>query len=270
MPKVKNTNEMSCVAFSNFLELYLDIKKTESWEKVSALIDERAYTVKNVGVSNRVMSHWDSQGVSGPSGRPDEKAWRKFNFQELVWLKIVQELRAFGMSLEQLKNARKTMFTFEGKELLWPFKFAVFLSLHPSEIPVTILAFQNGQMLMGTPEQMALVEDMENACIKINLNNICRQLLKRNAFNAPSKIRAYLTEAQYEVLGYMEDKNYREILINLEKDNEYQLKLTDINASDITVAELLQSMNYGQVTIKKANNEIIWTRREKHKRIKKC
>lgn len=270
MNKIELTTEMSCVAFSsNFQELYIDACKTKTWKKISKLLDERIYTVKNIGVSNRVVSHWDSQEVTLPDQRPNEKKWRKFNFQEIVWLQILQELRAFGMSMEQLKTAQKSMFTFQQKKLLWPFKLAIFLSLQPESLPIRILVFQNGEVLMGTEEYMDMIEDLKPSCIKINLNSICAQLLKRKAFNSPSKIKTYLNEAQFEVLNYMEEKKYQEIMIGLEKDNEYRVQLTDINKPDVTIGELMQMTNHGEITVKIANGEVIWTRRYQKKRIKR-
>ena len=71
---------------------------------------ERKYTTKDVGISYRVMSHWESNKLI-PEGVVQE-GWRDFSLVEMVWLKIIVHLRKFGFSLTCLMSKISVLILF--------------------------------------------------------------------------------------------------------------------------------------------------------------
>lgn len=65
-----------------------------------------AYTVSQLKQSYRVINHWCEAGLIDWI-RDGEKGWRKFNVYEVVWLRIIEELREFGFGLDKLKTAKR-------------------------------------------------------------------------------------------------------------------------------------------------------------------
>lgn len=68
------------------------------------------YTLKALGgnISARVLQNWYEKGLL-----PYEKSkgkYHHFNFIELIWLFIVEELRSFGMSLENIRRVKEQLF----------------------------------------------------------------------------------------------------------------------------------------------------------------
>jgi DNA-binding transcriptional MerR regulator len=66
---------------------------------------ERRWSVSDVGVPARWISHWDRAGVLMEVER-EGSGWRKFSFIDYVWLRIVCELRAFGAPLLAIRRVK--------------------------------------------------------------------------------------------------------------------------------------------------------------------
>lgn len=66
------------------------------------------FTLKNLDVSARVLQHWSERGLL-PDKKRKEDENHKFNFIELIWLKLVLELRLIGFPIERIKKVKKAL-----------------------------------------------------------------------------------------------------------------------------------------------------------------
>src|SRR3954471_12465116 len=71
-------------------------------------IEEKNFLLINTGISPRVFNNWKKLGLLPQAST--ERKWNKFSFTEFIWLKIVQELREFGLSIEKILKVRKLLF----------------------------------------------------------------------------------------------------------------------------------------------------------------
>jgi DNA-binding transcriptional MerR regulator len=74
-------------------------KAAELFEKMS----EERFFVKHIGLSYRVINSRDEKGLIRCS-RKKEGGDRKFSFADFVWIKIVEELRSFGVPVPTIKT----------------------------------------------------------------------------------------------------------------------------------------------------------------------
>jgi len=102
---------------------YLGYVNGDSYETIRMHFRDKKYTAKDTGVSYRVVNNWKEKGVL-PDSCIDLKnqEWVKFNLTEIVWIKIVNELRAFGLPLDKIKKIKENL-------LKWDKKHKVYLSL---------------------------------------------------------------------------------------------------------------------------------------------
>ena len=75
----------------------------EGLAKITELNFSQEFVVQDIGVSSRVMNHWNEKGLMPLKLRIENSTYR-FNFIELIWFNIVKELREFGYPLEKLKD----------------------------------------------------------------------------------------------------------------------------------------------------------------------
>jgi DNA-binding transcriptional MerR regulator len=78
---------------------------TNSIDKAMQLREEMSsprFFVKDTGLKYRVINHWDEEGLIH-CNRNGDGGDRKFNFADYVWIKVVEELRSFGVPIPTIK-----------------------------------------------------------------------------------------------------------------------------------------------------------------------
>ncbi|MFA5816464.1 MAG: MerR family transcriptional regulator [Bacteroidales bacterium] len=65
------------------------------------------FTVKDVGISSRVMSYWSSEGLLFEDYR--EQKWRMLDLVSLVWMKMIVKMRSFNISFETIRQIRRDL-----------------------------------------------------------------------------------------------------------------------------------------------------------------
>ena len=68
------------------------------------LIREKQFSISDVGVTNRWITNWSEKDIL--LGEHEAGKWRKFNFSEYVWLKMIIEMRKYNIPLNLIKHIR--------------------------------------------------------------------------------------------------------------------------------------------------------------------
>jgi DNA-binding transcriptional MerR regulator len=89
-----------------FFDLQSIQKTAQLYEK---LIEDRFY-VSNTGISYRTINHWNEKGLIR-CNRKNEGGDRRFSFADFVWIKVVNELRSFGVSIPTIKKITDEIYT---------------------------------------------------------------------------------------------------------------------------------------------------------------
>lgn len=84
---------------------YLSQSKDEGIRKE---VNERKYSVKDTRINYRTINHWKSIGLLSKEVQRGS-GWSKFNFIEIVWLKIIEKMRDFGFSLDKILNVKECL-----------------------------------------------------------------------------------------------------------------------------------------------------------------
>jgi DNA-binding transcriptional MerR regulator len=64
------------------------------------------FTISDVDIEHRTILHWEEQGlIDKQSG----ERWRKYSFVDYVWLRLVKDLRSFGISIPVIQNIKKEL-----------------------------------------------------------------------------------------------------------------------------------------------------------------
>ena len=88
------------------------IEEIESSGKGDQLIDlmenihEEKYTIGTIGVSHRVLTHWEDKDLLLKPKKSKDEKWRKFDLSSVIWLKIVKELRELNAPLDLIKKVK--------------------------------------------------------------------------------------------------------------------------------------------------------------------
>lgn len=80
------------------LEQFIDTRSLDSLGELMTTISQQNLSAKTIGVSYRTICHWDEKGIIRFS-RTNAEANRKYSFVDYIWIKVVEELRSFGVEL---------------------------------------------------------------------------------------------------------------------------------------------------------------------------
>lgn len=69
---------------------------------------DEMFTLKDLGVSARVLQNWSENGLLIEREREKDMN-HQFSFVELMWLKIILELRRYGFPLEKIKRVKECL-----------------------------------------------------------------------------------------------------------------------------------------------------------------
>lgn len=85
------------------LEEFIDTKSLDKLAELYELLCEEKLSAKDTGVNYRVLNHWDEKGIIR-FAREKKESNRKFSFVDFIWIKVVNELRSFGIQLPVIKK----------------------------------------------------------------------------------------------------------------------------------------------------------------------
>lgn len=98
---------------------YLESKKYEKdFPNLDNTLSEPRFLISELGVTARDATYWDKQGIL-----PEMKgtgARRKYDLVQSVWIKLIQQMRDFGISISVIKNLKDKLLqpSFSFAELL--------------------------------------------------------------------------------------------------------------------------------------------------------
>ena len=90
---------MTAIKFEEFF----DSKSLDKLAELYGIITKESLSVKDTGINYRVINHWDEMGLIR-FARKSTEGYRKFSFVDFVWIKVVNELREFGVKLPDIKK----------------------------------------------------------------------------------------------------------------------------------------------------------------------
>ena len=85
------------------LEEFIDTKSLDKLAELYEVLNEQRLSAKDTGVNYRVINHWDEKGIIRFS-RTNKDSNRKFSFIDFIWIKVVNELRSFGVKLPVIQK----------------------------------------------------------------------------------------------------------------------------------------------------------------------
>jgi DNA-binding transcriptional MerR regulator len=85
------------------LEEFIDNRSLDKLAELHGVLTEERLSVKDTEVSYREINHWDTMGLIRFKRRSKDGN-RKFNFVDFIWIKLVAELRSFGVSIPVIEK----------------------------------------------------------------------------------------------------------------------------------------------------------------------
>ena len=91
------------------LDAFLGINSLVRVSELHQQLCKPIFLLKDVGVLYRTVLHWDQQGLLEHSR--EESEWRRYDYVQFVWIKIINDLRTFGVPIPVIQNVKKEILT---------------------------------------------------------------------------------------------------------------------------------------------------------------
>ena len=170
--KAKN-NEIALYrneAFDNgFYQYFKDIHSN----KISQVLNSTDRNIKLKSITYRQLNSWEKEGLL--TMQREGREWRKFSIVDAVWLKIVKELREFGMSREQLKTTKQSIeFESEKYGVAMPMLEFYTAFIIGAKMPVLLLVFKDGIAVPCSFTQYKVAKEVSGVDnhIQLSLNDL--------------------------------------------------------------------------------------------------
>ena len=229
------------------------LQREEGKFNLNHRINEKSFRRANTPFSYRRINTLSKDKLF-PEERNNKKGWRKFSLKELIYFKIVFELKMFGVSHGNLKSLADSFFNEETAEI------AIICVLIQAEIMLTIKS--DGKVTYYDPPHYLLIGREETPTIQIRLNDIVNAVRKANnekPFPIKWSGRNYfwnkenisISNNEKYILNIIRSKNYHTIKL---KTNDGKASL--IQAGKVVDPKQLSSQELVRIVEKKAYQEI--------------
>lgn len=91
------------------LDSFFGAKSFEKMIELAMSFNKEIFSPKDVGVSYTNINYWDKKGILS-SHRKNESQWRNFTFVDYVWIRVIDEMRSMGVSVDLIKGAKEILF----------------------------------------------------------------------------------------------------------------------------------------------------------------
>ena len=87
------------------------VNNPDAAEEICNLLRERVFLKTEIDVVYSDLVNWERSNLLNIGGDSEKGDWKKLNYIEYVWVKIIQELRRFGFNYEEIENFKTKLFT---------------------------------------------------------------------------------------------------------------------------------------------------------------
>ena len=196
---------------------------------------ERKYTVKDTGISYRVINNWELSKLM-PEGvnigdRQKESNWRTFSLVEMAWLKVIAHLRNFGLSLKQIYTVKQHVISWNKKYGYYPaFEYSLAQALFsPKETYLRVLADGTADLLSFEEIEMEKIINGSKDMLLVSMKSILSDI----GMDFPTiKSRLELSHEEYELVEEIRNRENNEVRAGV-KDGEIREIETTRTTTDV-------------------------------------
>ena len=250
-----------------------NLKTSMADAKVKEVLDARIFTVKDTEWSYRMLNHWTEVGLL-EDARKDDNAWRKLSIADVFWIKILIALRAYGLSIEQLRVVRGDILDIEGN-------VENIIACCSAHVPLFMIVSVGGEAEIYN-RSFLRAEDLTEGYpdgIRINLNRIWYELTGEDFKPYSQEIgREWLkwcsdskiTKTEMHVLALLRDKTVDEIRIDRgSNQKDFKVDTSKIVSGAVQISKELSELGYGEMFVKVENGRPTYTKLTRKKKLPK-
>lgn len=231
------------------------MSKKEFDKRVAAGLIYFSSPLSVTGESYRVLNHWRTEGII------PERINTRLSVVELVWIRIVQELRRFGLSLEAIKKVHAEIHDKKNEELPYPKIVELIDQLWDGKN--SLLAVdkdgnikfipENGvTKFLGSPAYKNSILLSFKSIVEDGLDVMDKMAIQR-VYASPE----LLSEEEYAVLQLLREGKYKKVIITKQNGAVELIEGVDNPDRKTRLSSLIQEQAYARIDVIVNDNKVV-------------
>ncbi len=250
LSKPNKGNVLSISRSEAFDKGFYDYFKNHKQNRLSQLLNNKERNVKIESISYRELNSWEKAGLL--TVQREGREWRRFSIIDAIWVKLVKELRDFGVTWKQLKVTKESL-EYEGENCGVPMPLLEFYTAFviAQRMPVIILVFKNGIALPVSFTQYKVAKETIEIPdhVQISLNNLLQGMVSGVDLSPEHKGEAILAADEMALLAFLRMDNFEKVEIQYKSGKMQTVEgLQRIEASAL-VSDVIREHKYQKIEV---------------------
>lgn len=225
--------------------------------RISQVLNSKERNVKFDTITYRQLNSWEKEGLltTGREGRE----WRRFSIMDAVWVKLLKELRDFGMTWEHLKVTKQSLeFASEKCGVAMPLLEFYTAFAIAGKMPVLILVFKDGVAVPANFTQYKVAQEVKGIDnhIQISLNEMLQGFFPDVDLRPKHKIEFPLSVNEMELLAYLSIGDFEKITVKFNKGEMEKFEGVQRVKAKKRIEEMMREHHYQDIQIQEEGGEI--------------
>jgi hypothetical protein len=256
------------LAFSHFVQ-----KDKKHFDEFYDLLSKPRFRVKETSESYRSINYWDENGLL--LGKRDvADSWRQFSIIDVIWLRILQALKQYGMQNEKLLTLKEYLFRIQDKQGRYV-QFAFWINTALNRVDVSLIVLPDGKGDIATPqdvEAQKLFDTLGNSHIMIDFKDLVLSVVnpEDKTGRGTTTIMKKLEPTEVELLETISQKGVDSVTVHMRYNKIDRIEWKKVVENPELLFEILrekvdESPNQ-TITIKRHNGKVIFIeQKQSHK-----
>lgn len=237
---------------SNNFDVYF-MEHQEEFKIISDFLNNKKYRASDTGLTYRKINHLSKNILCDDNRKNGE--WRKFSFKELVFIKIIEELRGYGFIDRQLSYIKKA---FCSKDYIKNIDF-VFSEVF-SKIQIFVIITSSGEIFFYNEATKYVIAESYDSYLSINFNNFVMDLwvkLGHKKIESKSVLEGLVSDKEEELINIIRNEDYKTIAIK--KDNNCTVVRAggEKQLSNEELIKIIRTKSFGNIEIVKRDGKVV-------------
>lgn len=258
------------VAFATFTD---DDK--EKYDELYTLLSLPRFRVSDTDEKYRTINYWDEQGLL-LSKRKSTDTWRQFSILDVVWIRILQNLKKYGMEGDEILRLKSSLFSVQDKENRYSqFAFWIYTALHKKDVFLVVLP--DGRGSIATTEDIELQQALGalgQAYIALDFRYIVLSVIRSGPLKKGGKkveLNRKLDEKEIELLNALATEDVETVTAHLKKGKIDRIEWKTVEQNPDRLFEILrkkidESPNQ-TITLKRQDGKVLFIEQKKSQKL---
>lgn len=281
----KDSNKLKSIYITKFEDNILGSKNHKAALQYSEILNKPVFSFKDASeqsdeMTYRKLNDWDNKGLLESHRKEEKKGWRKFSIKDVIRLRIIKDLKLYGLSNDRIKNALQSVFESSSETKYNLFEYFFFETFLQNQ-KILLIVWNNGDSYFYSEMQFATLlgaDFNESKPILIlpfydYVRPFTRQLLKKDdEFDESSTVWELINSTPdtkvKAIFEFINNEDYSEIIVQKKNDNlVIKPKRKGNNISEDELIHMIKEKDFQNIELKIQNGKIVSLSREEIEKI---